>query len=178
MYDTAYSEIPTNQFRDISIDDQNNIWIAAWGLGLPKYDGENWSLIDTSNSPLISNKISLLQYFDNLLFICTKKGVLTFDGNSWQKISSPELEIEFATCMIKDDNYNYWFGSSTGLYKYDGSKWSVFDISNSGIANNFINSIALDYSGNLWIVSAYRYLSIFNDNGIKDESRINSFLNP
>ena len=178
LYDTAYSAIPTTRFRDFIIDDQNNIWIGTWGMGLPKYDGENWSIIDTSNSQLISNQIASLHYFDKLLFICTKKGIMTFDGNSWKKISTPELEVEFATCMIKDDKNNYWFGSSTGLYKYDGSNWSVFDISNSGIANNLINSISIDYSGNLWIASAYGYLSIFNENGIKDESRINLFLNP
>ena len=78
--------------------------------------------------------------------------------------------------MTKDDKNNFWVGSSTGLYKYDGSKWSVFDISNSGIANNLINSVSIDYSGNLWIASVYGYLSIFNEDGIKDEDRIKSFL--
>ena len=176
LYDTAYSAIPTTRFRDFTIDNQNNIWIGSWELGLIKFDGDYWSVYDTTNSPLLSNKIVSVHHFDDLLFVCTVKGILTFDGERWEKISTLELEVEFATCMIKDEKNNYWFGSSTGLYKYDGKKWSVFDISNSGIANNGINSIAIDCSGNFWIESLHGYLSIFNESGIQDEERTKAFL--
>jgi hypothetical protein len=47
-------------------------------------------------------------------------------------------------------------GSSStakGVYKFDGSTWSVFNTANSGIADNVVNDIAFDTNGNSWFAT-------------------------
>jgi ligand-binding sensor domain-containing protein/signal transduction histidine kinase/DNA-binding response OmpR family regulator len=57
-------------------------------------------------------------------------------------------------CIIKDRNGFLWFGTSTGLNRYDGYEFEVYLKSNSdstSLSDNEINDIAEDHDGNLWI---------------------------
>ena len=45
---------------------------------------------------------------------------------------------------------NIWFGTYNGVSKFDGTTWTVFNTSNSGLPNDRINSIVLDQEGNIW----------------------------
>ena len=51
--------------------------------------------------------------------------------------------------------YPYYTGPNEvvggGVAKFDGINWTVYNTSNSGLPNNYINSIAIDNSGNKWI---------------------------
>ena len=40
---------------------------------------------------------------------------------------------------------------SGGLAKFDGTTWTVYNTSNSGLPDNYVSSIAIDGSGNKWI---------------------------
>lgn len=42
-----------------------------------------------------------------------------------------------------------------GLAKFDGSNWTIYDSSNSGLINNEVNIIAIDGSGNKWLGVSY-----------------------
>jgi ligand-binding sensor domain-containing protein len=44
-----------------------------------------------------------------------------------------------------------WFGTGRGLAKFDGSKWTIFNTSNSGLPSNSVQAVAIDDSGNKWI---------------------------
>ncbi len=46
---------------------------------------------------------------------------------------------------------NKWFGTGAGLVKYDGTNWTVYNSSNSGLPNNTIKSIKIDSTGNKWL---------------------------
>jgi ligand-binding sensor domain-containing protein len=50
-----------------------------------------------------------------------------------------------------DGSGNNWIGTGGGLAKYDGTTWTVYTTSNSGLPNNDVTSIAIDGSGNKWI---------------------------
>jgi ligand-binding sensor domain-containing protein/signal transduction histidine kinase/DNA-binding response OmpR family regulator len=57
-------------------------------------------------------------------------------------------------CIIKDRNGFLWFGTSTGLDRYDGYDFQIYLKSNtdsSSLSDNEINAIAEDHDGNLWI---------------------------
>jgi ligand-binding sensor domain-containing protein/signal transduction histidine kinase/DNA-binding response OmpR family regulator len=57
-------------------------------------------------------------------------------------------------CIIKDRNGFIWFGTSTGLNRYDGYEFEVYlknDKDTSSVFDNDINEIAEDHDGNLWI---------------------------
>jgi ligand-binding sensor domain-containing protein len=57
-------------------------------------------------------------------------------------------------CIIKDRNGFIWFGTSTGLNRYDGYEFEIYLRSNSdstSVSDNEINAITEDAEGNLWI---------------------------
>ena len=57
-------------------------------------------------------------------------------------------------CIIKDRSGFLWFGTSTGLNRYDGYEFELYLKSNSdssSLSDNDINAIAEDHDGNLWI---------------------------
>jgi ligand-binding sensor domain-containing protein/signal transduction histidine kinase/DNA-binding response OmpR family regulator len=57
-------------------------------------------------------------------------------------------------CIIKDRNGFIWFGTSTGLNRYDGYEFEVYlknNADSASVTDNEINAIAEDNSGNLWI---------------------------
>jgi phage baseplate assembly protein gpV len=44
-----------------------------------------------------------------------------------------------------------WFGTDGGgVSKFDGTNWTTYDMSNSGLSDNWITSIVTDQEGNLW----------------------------
>ena len=59
-------------------------------------------------------------------------------------------------CIIKDRNGFLWFGTSTGLNRYDGYEFETYlksDSDSATLSDNDINNIAEDYYGNLWVGS-------------------------
>jgi ligand-binding sensor domain-containing protein/signal transduction histidine kinase/DNA-binding response OmpR family regulator len=59
-------------------------------------------------------------------------------------------------CIIRDRNGFLWFGTSTGLNRYDGYEFETYLKSNSDsatLSDNDVNNIAEDHDGNLWIGS-------------------------
>ena len=46
---------------------------------------------------------------------------------------------------------NKWFANGYGLGKYDGTNWTTYDPSGSGIPGNSIAALAVDHHGNKWV---------------------------
>jgi ligand-binding sensor domain-containing protein len=49
-----------------------------------------------------------------------------------------------------DQNNNKWFGTQTGVAKFDGSAWSVYTTA-QGVIDNYINCIAVDNDNHVWV---------------------------
>ena len=113
--------LPTPNVKVVSIDGQGYVWVGTDG-GLSKFDGENWKTYNTANSGIPFNIVT--------------STVDDAQGNRWVGMAP------------------YWSGSTNvggGLAKFDGTKWTVYNTSNSGLPNDYITSIAIDYLGNKWI---------------------------
>jgi ligand-binding sensor domain-containing protein len=41
-----------------------------------------------------------------------------------------------------------WFGTYEGVVKYDGTNWTTYNTSNSGLADDNVLTIAIDSAGN------------------------------
>jgi ligand-binding sensor domain-containing protein len=54
-----------------------------------------------------------------------------------------------------DGSGNKWIGTYRGgLAKFDGSTWTVYDVSNSGIISNSIISVAVEGNNKIWVGSS------------------------
>jgi len=66
----------------------------------------------------------------------------------------PELFMGYNICseIMIDDYQNVWIGtSSTGLLKFNGVNWTVYDQATSGLPHNDVSSVAVDTSGIIWV---------------------------
>lgn len=85
------------------------------------------------------------------VYFPTSAGVLDiYDGETWNHIPMPLPQgyILSTSEGLFDQDGNYWVGTSgsgLGLWKYDGSEWTIYDIQVS------VNALALDQEGRLWV---------------------------
>ena len=132
---------------------------------------EQKEYFNVSNSELISNQVSPLaldslgnvwmwkSFKSNLCFHnVSTEYLVSFDGEEWTYYS-PEIDIcdhfgLYPKLMEIDNNNAIWIGTnSSGLLKFDGNNWSIFDTTNSMIPTNRITDLAIDKENNIWIVS-------------------------
>lgn len=100
----------------------------------------------------------------NALWIGTQDGLNRYDGKSFEIFTSDKtdgLESEYITSGLKDKKGNLWFGTSNGLTRYDLSKEKFTTFIPQKLPSFYVQDIAEDASGRLWIASAetgiYRY---------------------
>ncbi|NJK86825.1 MAG: hypothetical protein HC906_13465 [Bacteroidales bacterium] len=77
---------------------------------------------------------------------------------------SPDFEYNAVRCIHKDNKGFIWFGTSSGLIRYDGINFYVYENETgnpASIRNNNVNAIAEDRFNNLWIGTSGG-LSLYN----------------
>jgi hypothetical protein len=62
------------------------------------------------------------------------------------------LPSNYVYAIAIDGGGNKWIGIwGGGLAKFDGTNWTVYNTSNSGLPSNYVYAIAIDGQGNKWI---------------------------
>jgi ligand-binding sensor domain-containing protein len=109
------SIIPRPYFQDIAQDKQGNIWVAAYGGGVSRYDGARWQVFTTADGLHSDNAQSIYLDREGNPSVITDKGVSRFNGTGWQTLTTedglPDGEIR---AVVTDDDGNLWFGSDRG----------------------------------------------------------------
>ena len=163
-YNTSNSSLLDNIIFDIEIDKDNNKWFASQGLS--KYDDRKWTVyspsgytssvqgyirgltLDKSGNLWIGEDYKLVKY----------DGVhsTVYDGRGNGRIRT----------LAVDSNDNVWIGFEKihgyhgtyfggGLVKFDGTKGTLYNQSNSGLIFHSVTSLVVDLEGYIWIGSEY-----------------------
>ena len=78
-----------------------------------------------------------------------------------------------------DSQQNIWFASLSGLLKYDGTNWTVYDTLSSEIASNELSSVSVDQNGKIWCgLGENKGISILDGNIWTTYNRSNSDFDP
>jgi len=159
---------------NLLIDNNNNLWIAAFRGGLSKIKLEDLNSTDDMRNLQFTNYfqesdhpactvLELVQDRNGYLWICSQNGgVFMFDPdteivkNFKQDLNhSQSLSINYVTSVQEDRNNNLWFGTyGGGLNKLDRETESFTHIGiKEGLPSDIINNILIDESENLWIAT-------------------------
>lgn len=159
-------------------DKDGNLWFGTLTNGLYKYDGNSFTRFLVADG-LISNEVyCLLETADGKLWIGTDAGLCVYNGKTFTKLEIPlsqnpavKKSNYFANShriysIIQGKDGRLWVATIDGLYVYDGTSFTRFEIPEA--ANGFLSNsdkaerILEDKDGNIWFGSrtnegAYRY---------------------
>ncbi|MCY7350541.1 MAG: hypothetical protein LH606_07720 [Cytophagaceae bacterium] len=140
QYTKENSGLPSNAVSRVVIDRQGIVWAGTYrghiasdsSRGLARFDGTNWQVFDTQNSPLPGNGIlDLALAPDDALWVATDKGLARFDGKNWRvftKANAP-FPSDFIVAVDVVSDGRVW--AATGatargqkiLFLFDGTRW-------------------------------------------------------
>jgi ligand-binding sensor domain-containing protein len=149
-------------------DEKNNIWVGTIG-NLAKFDRTNWTIYQTSNSPLPYSYITSIAIDENSNAWIGSNGLIKFDGTNWTRYTTDNSDIPDNTIysITFDQGGNKWIGTRYGgLAKFDGTNWTTYNKSNSGLPDNYIRSIVIDGNGNKWIGTNGGGLTVYKEGGV------------
>lgn len=102
----------------VDFDSYNNKWVAVYDGGIGKFDGTNWTIYNSTNSPLPENKIwSIAVDHDNVVWIGTEnEGLVKFDGTNWTvyNTTTSVLTSNRIDALAVDQLNNVWIAPSYG----------------------------------------------------------------
>jgi len=170
-YPNEKNSLIYNDVDCIAEDYRGNLWIGTNGGGLNYYDRESEKFTVYTAGPGLENTlssniiVSLFEDSDKKIWIGTYLGGLNcFDPETGRfkvyrhnESDSTSLSDDRVWSICEDSKKNIWIATLTsGLDRLDRKtgKFKRYNTQNSPICFNYLNSISVDESDNLWISSA------------------------
>ena len=156
------SHCPIDAYSIIFSNQKNEVFAAgtASKIELIKLDPkkEKFEPMKISSDLSINGEITVNDMdFDraNNPVIATSKGVFVIAGGKATLLDRSFNRVNVRSVSVDNVNFNYWIGTSDGLYRFDGQSISHFDVI-SGLPSKTIGSrtLTIDPSGNIWVGTA------------------------
>ena len=147
FFNQSNTLFPSNPYKVIVIDDNNNKWIGTEYNGLLKFDGTNWDSYTITNSNLSSNKINnmIFDEHQNLWIATTNGGLVKKDlANTFTVYNSTNsfLPTNNINHIDIDPFKSKWIGTKQGLVFLDiYENYNTFNMTNSGLPSNDITTV-------------------------------------
>lgn len=133
----------------ICADKKGNIWVGTSLHGIFKYDGK--TVENISKTGKITDLEARFIYSDSKgnVWIGTTKGLIKYNGSSFQQMNVPNCENVRA--IFEDKNGNIWIGTRGHFaFVYDGKTFTPFG-SAEGLGNENVYSFVQDKNDAIWI---------------------------
>ncbi len=178
-YSSSNSPLPFNTVRCIAIQNQFK-WFGT-DDGLARFDGVNWSVYTTENSPLLDDDIrAVCVENDTIVWIGTVQGGLySFDGLNWENYNptNSALPDYLVRGIAIDTQNNIWCATSEGIAMFDRVNWYTWDVLSHNLLTNNITSIAIGQQNEKFIGTINGGLNYFSsDNQLTILSIVQSGL--
>ncbi|MDR2728872.1 MAG: hypothetical protein LBB56_07045, partial [Chitinispirillales bacterium] len=144
---TAAEGLVSNKVQAVAVDSKGTVWFGT-DKGINSFDGSKWQTYDAKNRHLEWNdtKVLTVEPRKDVIWAATGPNDLAcFDGKEWKKY----MEIKPGITSIMNDTRRTWFGSTTGLLRFNGEEW-VDDPKRLGIPASQVYQMFRDDSGSLW----------------------------
>ncbi len=145
-YTASSSNLPNNTIHSILHDSNvGEMWIATGG-GIANLTSNNYWTVYNTNSVITDVKMGS----DGVKWLTTPNSLAYFTGATWvnQSITDAPKNIE---SVLIDDNNDKWLATGEGLCKFDGYVCTIYNVANSPVPNDKIQTISRDAKGSYWV---------------------------
>jgi ligand-binding sensor domain-containing protein len=171
IYHAGNSIIPEDFVTyDIAIDKNDNVWIGGSG-GLLKFDGKEFILYDTQNTPMPVDYVKAIEVDskNNVWFAScniSQGGIVKYNGHEWTVFTPDNSVLPFYLIenMTIDQMDNVWLAGYSCLVKISDDKMRVYDEKDLGFSPYKISDIQFDSKNHIWGVIDYSMSSVINLN--------------
>jgi signal transduction histidine kinase/ligand-binding sensor domain-containing protein len=135
-------------------DRRGTLWVGATGAGVFQFHaGQFTPLVDGSVEGLLQDPHCLLVDQGGRVWVGAGDDfVLCREGQQWRRYRIPRhLARPYVSTLAEEPDGTIWAGSvSEGLFQFRQGKLTTIN-ANSGLSDNFIESLLVDRERNLWV---------------------------
>jgi len=151
---------------DMTVDKNDYVWIGGTG-GLLKYDGNEFKLYNTQNTPMPLNLVSSVAVDSkNSVWFASCNvntgGIVKYDGTDWT-VYTPDnsiLPYNLVSNIVIDQSDHVWVAYYNCLVKISNDGWKVFTDAELGFTPYHINDIKINSKNSVVGVIDYSFSSI------------------
>lgn len=184
---------PQTMFRCSFKDKAGNLWFGTTGAGVYKYDGNQFTRYAESEGLSDPTVYSITQDLKGTIWVGTEHGIFFFKEDKFTPLEIPHsgtfIRVPQVYCVLGDQKGNVWFGTENqGLWRYSetgftnfrcaDSTWSEVSTGEEG-QNGFVQSLAEDRKGNIWINLYAAGLTYYDGNSFHripgEHSKVHAF---
>jgi ligand-binding sensor domain-containing protein/AraC-like DNA-binding protein len=143
-----------DRLRTMSQDRSGKIWVSSYSTYVSRFADGEFNFYNDDDG-LMDKRVNVILGWknDHVMFGTRENGVFIFDGKEFKPLSIPPLKDRQIIKMHIDRFGDLWIGTNDGLFRFIHSnirKWVRYSIED-GLSDNFISAFAEDDSGNLWV---------------------------
>ena len=175
-------------------DNVGNKWMATYS-GVQRYDGDSIVKYYPDDADTLSRNVAKCIYKDRkgqMWIGYWGGGLMRFDGQfftsfkgMWQQRPEPGSRVikEQVSAILEDNEGNLWYGTTQGLFKYDGEYIYRYTDGQS-MSFSGINAVINDKNNNMWLgthkggvikFDGHSFLRIFEKGGL-GSAQVNSLV--
>ncbi|APY12495.1 hybrid sensor histidine kinase/response regulator [Seonamhaeicola sp. S2-3] len=152
--------VNVDMIRSITTDNDNTFWVGTSGKGLTYCNTktQTYKTYTKDNSPLNSNRVISLDFFENELWIGHQGHGLNIKEASGAYRSFPELNDFTIWSILRASKTSCWLATERhGILLFDKNKGVVkaFNKENSELSHNNIRALVYGNENTLWIGNDY-----------------------
>ncbi len=150
---------------DITVDRNNNVWVATTLKGVYFFDGNGWTQYTTANGLNDDRTNAVIERSNGDIVVGHREGKLSiFSNDTWTKVTNEQssAEGEPILCFYETDKGTLFAGTGGGLIRNEDGYWkrttgTIYD----EIEEFSIRSISDDANGNMWVGTGANGVYVF-----------------
>jgi ligand-binding sensor domain-containing protein len=154
-----------NMVNGIIVDNEHRKWFSISNNGMSVLDKGSWNHYNHTTAYKIQNNEVTSIAIDNLgrIWAGFSHGDLySFDGNDWIRYYNKDSTKSIVKISPAPDGKIWFTTNEEGVWVFDNDNWVNYNKKNSGIINDYINTIAHDIDGKVWMGSYGFGISVFD----------------
>ena len=143
--------LPKAAVNAIIEDDTGNLWVGTTE-GVAVYDGSDWRVFTTINSPLIANSVhAMMRDREGVIWIGTTSGISLFDRGKWsQQTKANGLASNNIQAIFESQNGDIWIGTRDNGVSFSDRSWQSVTI-HDGLSDNRVTAMLTDRNHQVWV---------------------------